>query len=299
MQKKAQWMESMNLQLSAHIYQIQKAVRHKGCDTGWRSLPATLIEMPVGGKWTLHLKDRKEPVVVEDHEVIVIPTGTMHRLVYSGARPMKTSFMFASFRWIGHIDVFNVYRFSLPLPRSAGLKLDQIISEIDRTLAGAPTSITDTSRIHELAFRALGVILPHRRNEHLEFSRKEYERIEKILRLLNEDVKNELSCQTLAAKSHLSVSRFHTIFKRVTGSAPKIYQQNMRLTRAVSLLIATQDPIKNIADECGFHSPYYFTRLFTKYVGLNPSQFRLQFGSSKKAAMPEAAPAFSSRAGLG
>lgn len=283
MQEKVQWMESMNLQLSAHIYQIQKAVRQKGCDTGWRSLPATLIEMPVGGKWTLHLKDRKEPVVVEDHEVMVIPTGTLHRLVYSGTLPMKTSFLFASFRWIGHIDVFNVYRFPLPLPRSAGVKLDRIISEINQILAGPDTSISDTSRVHELAFRALGVILPHRSNEHLEFSRMEYERIEKILRLLNEDVKNELTCQALAAKTHLSVSRFHTIFKRVTGCAPKIYQQNMRLTRAVSLLIATQESIKSIADECGFHSPYYFTRLFTKYVGLNPSQFRMQFGSFRLA----------------
>ena len=33
-------------------------------------------------------------------------------------------------------------------------------------------------------------------------------------------------------------------------------------------------PLKSIADECGFSNPFYFSRLFKKYMRVNPDFYR-------------------------
>ena len=41
-------------------------------------------------------------------------------------------------------------------------------------------------------------------------------------------------------------------------------------------------PVKKIADEVGISDPYYFSRLFRKLLGENPSDFRNRASSLEK-----------------
>lgn len=272
-----QWLEDVYRQLSLHIFQIRKDIRQPGCDTGWRSLPATLIEMPIGGKWTLYLKGKSQPIELSDHEVMVIPAGTFHRLQNRGSAPMKTCFLFGAFSCMAHLDLFHIFRIPITLPRAAGLKLAPLITAMDRLLMKPKTSIEDLSKVHELAFRTLGLILPYRYQTDQELPRTELERIGKVLDLIHQNPEMEQTCEALAARTNLSASWFRTVFKKATGFAPKVYQRNLRLKQSITLLISTSLPVNQIADKCRFHSPYYFTRYFTKHVGSSPSKFRRNF----------------------
>ena len=60
--------------------------------------------------------------------------------------------------------------------------------------------------------------------------------------------------------------------------SPLAYVQTLRLEEAKQQLEATQLPIEAIAGECGYEDAGYFSRLFTKRVGLTPANYRRRFG---------------------
>lgn len=85
---------------------------------------------------------------------------------------------------------------------------------------------------------------------------------------------SELSVARLAAELGLDRSVLTRRFTRVVGVAPKPYLQSIRLSRAMSLLHATDTPISVIAGECGFADPGYFARAFRSHTGQTPERFR-------------------------
>ena len=48
----------------------------------------------------------------------------------------------------------------------------------------------------------------------------------------------------------------------------------MRMKNALHLLKTTRLQIQNIAQLCGIADPNYFTKLFKRFYGLTPTQFR-------------------------
>ncbi|MBQ2977339.1 MAG: helix-turn-helix transcriptional regulator [Clostridia bacterium] len=48
----------------------------------------------------------------------------------------------------------------------------------------------------------------------------------------------------------------------------------MRMKNALHLLKTTRLQIQNIAQLCGIADPNYFTKLFKRFYGLTPAQFR-------------------------
>jgi AraC-like DNA-binding protein len=83
-----------------------------------------------------------------------------------------------------------------------------------------------------------------------------------------------LDIADLAAKAHLSVSRFRAVFRRVMGVAPHRYIQSLRFDLAKGLLERGDDPIKVVAERVGYSNPYLFSRLFKRDVGTSPSEYR-------------------------
>jgi AraC-like DNA-binding protein len=78
----------------------------------------------------------------------------------------------------------------------------------------------------------------------------------------------------LAARLHLSPSRFEHIFKGQTGEGFKAFLRAVRMARAKDLL---QDPalrIKEVAAAVGYADASDFTRDFRKQYGESPSQSR-------------------------
>jgi len=52
------------------------------------------------------------------------------------------------------------------------------------------------------------------------------------------------------------------------------YLNQTRMTHAKSLLQMTQLSIQEVAARCGFNDSSYFCRIFKKYSGLSPIQYR-------------------------
>ena len=72
-------------------------------------------------------------------------------------------------------------------------------------------------------------------------------------------------------------SRLYSLFTREVGMAPNDYRQRLRIKRCCERLSKTADSITAIGIENGFHSSQYFSRVFKKYVGVTPTNYRKLF----------------------
>jgi len=101
-----------------------------------------------------------------------------------------------------------------------------------------------------------------------------FQRLFPVLRHLSECLADPISLSDLAERTHLSPSRFHALFKSLTGQAPLYYVQRMRLERAQELLIETDQTVKEIAMAVGFADAFHFSRLFKLRLGSSPTAYR-------------------------
>ena len=75
---------------------------------------------------------------------------------------------------------------------------------------------------------------------------------------------------------HINQDYARRLFLRETGTTPVAYLKEQRVQQAKALLEDKQTPfnIKEVALQCGFSDPYYFSRLFKQETGLSPKQWR-------------------------
>jgi len=73
---------------------------------------------------------------------------------------------------------------------------------------------------------------------------------------------------------HLSLSHFCRLFKSATGLTFTEYVARCRVTRAKEMLEDTSQRISEIGFGSGFQSLPHFDRIFKRYVGRNPRQYR-------------------------
>ena len=72
----------------------------------------------------------------------------------------------------------------------------------------------------------------------------------------------------------MSVRQFERKFKATFHTTPRAYVIKMRIHAACERLRGGNEPITNIALECGFYDHSSFTRHFRKHMGTTPYKFR-------------------------
>lgn len=86
-----------------------------------------------------------------------------------------------------------------------------------------------------------------------------------------------------ARRLGMSDSTFRRRWIEHFGAPPGQTLQDARIRRARRLLAETQQPIKEIAAECGFEDPLYFSRRFREVTGVNARGYRRQHGEPQPA----------------
>ncbi|WP_158299578.1 helix-turn-helix domain-containing protein [Paenibacillus antri] len=99
-------------------------------------------------------------------------------------------------------------------------------------------------------------------------------RMEKAIRWMHEHVDRPASVKQLAARSGLSVNYFRTMFKKRFGKNPYDYMTELRMKRAMELLLETDDKVKDVASALGFTDPFAFSKQFKAVLGVAPSHLK-------------------------
>lgn len=98
--------------------------------------------------------------------------------------------------------------------------------------------------------------------------------LKQILKWIDDNLGSPITVTDIADIGNISPRECQRLFQRYLHLSPIKYLQHKRILAATKLLSATDDSIINIAIECGFSSPSYFSKQFKLLVGMTPKEYR-------------------------
>lgn len=98
--------------------------------------------------------------------------------------------------------------------------------------------------------------------------------VQKAIVYINTDLSADLSLSTLAAAQNISAGYLSAVFKRETGKTVTRYITDARIKQAMRLLSTTRLQIQTVALHCGIMDVQYFSKIFKKYTGKTPKEYR-------------------------
>lgn len=98
--------------------------------------------------------------------------------------------------------------------------------------------------------------------------------IRKTIAHITSDFTQNLTLQTLADLFAVSPSYLSHLFKKETGENLSHFINRKRIEHAVYLLEYTDLQIQQISHDCGYIDTCYFTKVFKKFVGKTPTEYR-------------------------
>lgn len=98
---------------------------------------------------------------------------------------------------------------------------------------------------------------------------------DKLISFILENISDPtLTVGSICKHFYISDSQVRRYVHKRVGLSPNEYIVSLRINMAKNLLATTNKTIKTISFECGFSSPYYFSRCFSKVVGVSPSEYK-------------------------
>jgi AraC-like DNA-binding protein len=91
---------------------------------------------------------------------------------------------------------------------------------------------------------------------------------------IQQNLNTSLTVSILAKKANLHQDYFSRLFFRYTGERPLNYIHMKRIERAQYLIASTRLSYTQIAEDTGFETLPYFSKIFKKVTGLTPGEYR-------------------------
>lgn len=103
---------------------------------------------------------------------------------------------------------------------------------------------------------------------------KDEDIFERAINFMQQNLHEVLTLKEIAQSISLSSSHFSFLFKNKMGYSPIEYFNHLKIQKACQYLLFTHLRIKEIASNLGFEDQYYFSRLFSKLMGVSPALYR-------------------------
>lgn len=218
---------------------------------------------------------------LQSDDIILVNAGTMHSLHSSGAILIAVQ--------------INLEKFLVPESNSDSLYFEcnsqnrehpegyaALKSLVARMLKqGAGDSPAADFHNQALAYTFFATLLENfsiAREQSEQSSRKQLDRIKRILTYINEHYRDNLTLQQVADAEGLSVPYLSMFFEKKMGINFSSYYSNLRLEHAAEDLLETKDSIETIAQRNGYTETHTFIRSFKKQFGCLPSAYRKSQG---------------------
>ena len=98
--------------------------------------------------------------------------------------------------------------------------------------------------------------------------------VQNTIAYIKDNYASNISLSDAAEVSQVSSSYLSLIFKQETGINFSNYLTDCRMEMAKKMLVTTNKKIYEIAEEIGFSSPYYFSKVFKEYTGMTCKEYK-------------------------
>ena len=116
--------------------------------------------------------------------------------------------------------------------------------------------------------------------EYLTGTNKLFAPTEKLAKLvaeyINRNYQDKITLSILSQKFECCNATLTNSFKKEYKMSIMSYICKVRLEKSREMLHNSRKSIKEISNECGFYDQNYFSKTFSKYYGISPTQFRTE-----------------------
>lgn len=229
------------------------------------------------------------PYHIQMNDFVLLPPSLLHKTSYPEGKPSKRLVITFMYRKDGY-GFADSYE-EILAPFHAPLPIYRFPDEQQSVLAGLINQIVELSRLagtqeltgayeltlHSIFTEFLFCLNLFRdkniyRKEHVEDTVSE--RIYAVSNYIHTHYMEELTLDDLAKEAWMSPYYLSHQFKRVTGYTITHYVHLVRIRNCQFLLINSRKKITEIAADCGFTSFSQFNRVFRKFCGESPSDYR-------------------------
>lgn len=144
-------------------------------------------------------------------------------------------------------------------------------------LDAAVASLTHVETIEEINFQFIDLFKQLQKKLDEKRSTKHVELIKKMNDIIDREYANQnLSLNSIADELAMSSIYISRLYKQHTMIAITDVIQDVRMQKSKDLLLGSSLSVAEIAERTGFTSDSYFYRLFKKYNGITPNDYRKQ-----------------------
>ncbi len=240
------------------------------------------------------------PRVLDGYKLIFVLKGKGMLSTQGGAfQPIEQGDMFALFpkerheyqadpndpweiMWVGFSGAIAPLLIeSIGLSSINYIRKNIINSSIKKTLTTLTNALGDREDTNRFAATGqLYVLLSYLKNasgliETMADDAKSLSCVASATRFIEQNYYIELDVQTLCDYVNYSRSYLSRVFHQETGYTIPEYINKIRIDNAMALLHDTNLSLREVASTVGIHDSFYFSKLFKKYTGKTPREYRL------------------------
>ncbi|RXZ83996.1 AraC family transcriptional regulator [Paenibacillaceae bacterium] len=230
-------------------------------------------------------------------DLFVIPGNTIHQAFTDPADPIVSTALFFSPELVQPASFGEEYSFLLPfdyckvrnnfvylLSSASQEQIEQRLNAIQEELLGKNAGYR-----HAIVLHVQQLLLELSR---LEASAGDRDRasspasggplwLRESLKYIDLHLDQPLGLDELSRQASVTGAHYSRVFKQLTGMGVAKYVMTKRIIRAKELLLAGDNTISTIAEQCGFESLPHFYRQFKRIAGLTPAAYRKRLLSSR------------------
>lgn len=133
--------------------------------------------------------------------------------------------------------------------------------------------------LHSIIEKLMSINCPdfdsnHEINENSDYLENQVEKIKKVHDYLTQNLSKRITIEELSKTFAMNATTLKTVFKDVYGNSIAAHIKEHRMEKAAELLVQTQMPVNQIAQEVGYESQSKFSVVFKDFFKLSPMEYK-------------------------
>lgn len=105
--------------------------------------------------------------------------------------------------------------------------------------------------------------------------------VRKVCEYVTSNSDENITLKTISEKFYISTNYFSYLFKEQTGENFQSFLSRVKIEKAKYLLSETNYKVYEVCHMLGYNEPAYFSRLFKKFTGKKPTEYRKNYEKIK------------------
>ena len=224
----------------------------------------------IAGSGSIQTKEKKHHL--GSNSFFIIPGAKPHSYWASENNPW--SIYWLHFGGKRSLEFEQYFRKIIPIDQSLNSRINDRINLFNEILTALESGFSKNNiEYANLCLNSLLASFFYRDTYRAVKGFKSADPVDKSILFMQKNIEQDLKIKDLSAHINLSESHYSKLFRNKTGSSPLDYFINLKMQEAIRLLSNRSLRIKEVAFKLGYNDPCYFSRIFSKQIGVNPRSF--------------------------